>query len=255
MEIRFGRSVFIESEDQFGNKKYQFNGQWTDKYTYDSLQKKSKQYDIGKCVPCYLMEYNNDVLVYEGLRYMDCVFGRVIDYLSDGRLNYIGHFKDFPFSDSIKSTGNNCAIKHGEWIYFNERGDTTYKELWEDGVFLFQKPEQDIAEIWRVDFMLDDSLLRRGSYISINDFKKIKIQPQFKNKCRKNLNLFCTIETSVIMKKMIKAKAYYDDLAIVSLEKMIKAGGYLPTDEIEVKINIYNHQHFISYLSLKLKTL
>lgn len=255
MDIRFGRSVFIESEDQFGNKKYQFNGKWIDKYTYDSLQEKSKQYDIGKCLPCYLMEYNNDVLVYEGVRYMDCVFGRVIDYLSNGRINYIGHFKDFPYFDSIKSIRNYCAIKHGEWIYFNEREDTAYKELWEDGVFLFQKPEQDIAEIWRVDFMLDDSLLRRESYININDFKKIKVQPQFKNKSRKKLNLFCTIETSVIVKQTIKAKAYYNDLAIVSLENMIKAGGYLATDEIQVSINLYNNQEFVSSLSLKLKSL
>ena len=98
------------------------DGKIVSKEEYEKFLHK-KDY-LNYCKPCYLYYYDeNNKLLFEGLNYSDCPIGIHIDFYPDGKPKLKSTYKT-PLYD-IKKNGlknGDCAVRHGEFIYYNMNG-------------------------------------------------------------------------------------------------------------------------------------
>lgn len=126
-------SVSLSYSNMSGKAIYTLNGKETDAATYQKY--KAVWDNINRCTPCYAKTYDiNDQLINEGERYQDCQIGQWIEYYPNGAVKLTGEFK-------INETGNwknawdrgYCSRKEGKWAFYDENGNLTRTETWENG--------------------------------------------------------------------------------------------------------------------------
>lgn len=124
--------VSLKAETGPGYARYFVNGEEVRKIIYDSYKKFWD--NIGKCKPCFLRTYNtDDILVREGVQFMDCGVGSFREYYPSGVTKIIGSYK-------INKTGNweqlfqkgYCRMV-GKWTYYGPAGNVLKTEDYIDG--------------------------------------------------------------------------------------------------------------------------
>lgn len=116
-----------------GKSTYTVNGKETDAATYERY--KTVWDNVEKCTPCYAKTYDiNEQLMEEGHRYTDCQVGKWIEYYPSGAIKLTGEFKVNP-TRRWKNAWNRgyCSRKEGTWNYYDETGNLTKTEIWENG--------------------------------------------------------------------------------------------------------------------------
>ncbi len=173
-------SVGLSSQTTNGKGTYEVNNKMVSKSTYDKYQSTWK--NMETCCPCVLKSYDeNDILISETVSCTDCGVGWFKYYYKNGKVKLSGFYKENPTGDwtDIWDRGY-CSIPNGQWTYFNKNGDTLYTEIWENGTFIKQVPEQPKVEIWDVEIQFNgqdaDTLL-----IPIDNVGDLIIEPKYKN--------------------------------------------------------------------------
>lgn len=116
-----------------GKEVYTVNGKETDAATYE--QYKAVWDNVEKCTPCYAKTYDiNEQLIEEGHRYTDCQVGKWIEYYPSGAVKLTGEFKINTTSKWKNAWKRGyCSNEDGTWNYYNEAGNLTKMEIWENG--------------------------------------------------------------------------------------------------------------------------
>jgi hypothetical protein len=161
-----------------------------DRFEYDALNGNQEAYDSmmyyrnfkrNQCLLYVLMVDTNNLVRDEFTACGDCNVGDNKGYYPNGNLKYLTRYKKNYGTnwDSIYYKGF-CNILDGEQVLFNSNGDTSYVEIWKNGDFVSQTPEQSICEIWGLDVLVNDSILL-DSTISISQIGALKFEPKYKN--------------------------------------------------------------------------
>ncbi len=122
---------------QSSNRKvtYYENGKEISKSKYDALNKET--IDPNDCTPCYLVAYQDKILIYEGDFYTDCGVGLYIDYYPNGNVKSKGEYKrNIDQNWNIDKVNEWCAVKNGLWEYFDESGNLIKSEQYENGILI-----------------------------------------------------------------------------------------------------------------------
>ena len=233
---------------------YKANEKEVSKSTYNKYSSTKENY--GKCCPCILQKYNEyEILIEEAVRCGDCLLGWYKDYYLNGKLKLEGNYKYvMPTKD-----GPPCNIPHGQWTYFNKKGDTSYLEFWDNGEFLKQVPEQNTIEMWAVELRLDDYEFDKfdrfdKKAIPIDQIKNLKITPKYKNS-HTNAKITVTVTFSTetppykTITKKINIESFQDiDVASILSEAEIEQGKV-----IDFRLYVDCNGYWIGYF-LKAKT-
>lgn len=210
--------------------------------------------NVWDCKPCILKTYavKKHILLEERVAYTACDIGYIKKYFPSGTIQYIGnYYYDTSISSDSLIFKNRCSIPDGEWIYFNEEGDTLYKENWEKGIFISQIPEQNRCEIW--DVILSDTYNDSSiTEIAIEDVKILNFQPLYKNQ-NKNAELR--------IKVFIGRGGLHAEHGIFSVAELkdqnfklpLKTPNYNDTEDAFIGFEIYNDDNRIKSFWIKLK--
>ena len=207
---------------------YKINDKDVDESTYNKYMSTWK--NMETCCPCILESYDeNDVLLSESIACTDCGVGWFKEYYPNGKLRLTGQYKENP-TGNWKDIWNKqyCNVEAGEWIYYNENGERTYSEFWNDGVFVKQVPEQPKAEIWDIVLLLNEVKID-SQKISVNDIKNLKIVPKYKNR-NTGLDLQIEFEVSAEGYKLVKKEFSPETFKNIDVHKMLVEAG-IPTEE------------------------
>lgn len=146
-EVHFIGQVY--AMDINGVLTYSINGKTISKEEYDKKYNAQKIYE--ECAPCYLRTFKNQALVSEGTFYKTCPVDRIVNYDTSGKISSILNFMTNAEKGWITYSIHNCGSYHGSSYYMDSTGDTLYQEIWEEGQFIRQVPEQKINKVWKVD--------------------------------------------------------------------------------------------------------
>lgn len=244
-------SVQMRSETGAGKDIYEVNGKRVSKRTYKKYN--SSWENMVNCCPCILKTYDeDDNLLREGVACTDCRVGWFKSYYKNGQIEMAGSYKENPTGDwnGIWSRGY-CNVRHGEWMYFSEKGDTLYSEFWENGNFVKQVPEQAESEIWEVKIRFNgqeiDSLA-----IPIANVGSLSIEPQFKNS-NTTSNLTITFEVGAIGYRRNKKDFTLESFKKIDVNAMLEEVGIPKDKEANFTLNIYNNGKAIERIGIKVK--
>ena len=209
-----------------GNGRFEVNGRRISKSTYD-------KYLLGwenmkTCCPCILRTYNEyDVLLQEAVSCTDCRVGSFKEFYPNGIVKWSGQYKENPTGnwDGICNRGY-CSIRVGQWIHFNEKGDTLYSEFWKDGQFVKQIPEQDKSELWKIEVTINGEMVDK-KILTPRQVNEIKIIPKFKNSSTAGANITILFQVSAVGHKQVEQTISLDDFKTIDVQKML--------DEAEIK--------------------
>ena len=93
---------------------------------------------LNDCTPCYMKTLSpDDVLLYAGVQYTDCVVGNWTEYYPDGKIKLTGQYKENPTDNwnNIWKRGY-CSVKEGTWTYYDENGKVMKTEKYKDNVLV-----------------------------------------------------------------------------------------------------------------------
>lgn len=193
---------------------------------------------IKECKPCIRLTYDEqDVLLRETISYTDCFVGWYKSYYPNGNLKVKGSFKENDSGD-WKDLWNRgyCSVVNGEWMYFSEKGDTLYTEIWDNGEFIKQSPEQDSVELWKVEFTLDGESIGKES-VDVNRIGDIKITPKFKNSNKSDLKI--VFKYSAIGHKSYEKEFTLDSFKKIKFPKLMKEASIPKDADSSFTINIF----------------
>lgn len=232
-------SVSTGYTDNNGKKVYDLNGKATTKEVYEFYSKSFGR--ACRCHGCHLQWFDeNENLLSEGIYDTDCPVGWNKRYYPNGNLKEITNWKRIKGKDR-------CSVPHGEWVYFNENGDTLYSEFWEKGAFIKQVPEQDSCGIWDFDVMLD-GIDVNNVVIPINRIRGLELKPKFKNS---NTNANVIVKAS-----FYPAIGFGEQTIALDDFKLIKIpdNSDKTKEEVpyELTLRLFQNGKFIEYIKLKL---
>lgn len=231
---------------------YFVNDSSVSKATY--MKYSASHENIAKCVPCYLKTLDiNDNVIGEGLQYTDCRIGSWKEYYPDGKIKRTGEYRKNltdKWSDLYKR--GYCSVMDGEWNYFNEKGDFLYSELWKEGEFIKQVPEQDSTEIWGVDLKYNGFKLGNRE-LQLEQIKDLTVDPKFKNKARENVSLKIKFEISAIGFKPVEQTMPLDAFKNINVAKLLADAGMSSAVDKRYTLSIYNNEKPEAYYSLNIK--
>jgi antitoxin component YwqK of YwqJK toxin-antitoxin module len=190
---------------------------------------------LKQCTPCILKTYDKkNNLIFEAVQQSDCPIGWFKKYDRKGNLITTGSY--LPTLSETNKTGK-CSIEHGQWIYMNWRGDTSYVEIWDSGQFISQMPPQEKVELWKVDFMLDEKEYKNKS-IRLDQFNKLKTVLHYKNDTRPS-KLIAEYRVSAVgfrsETKIIESTSTKD----LELESILNGKEWEDAKEINVNLVFY----------------
>lgn len=139
---------------------------------------------IEDCKPCYLKTLDqNNKLLSEGLQYQDCGVGIRTEYFPNGKIKYIGHYKE---NTTTNWADFKCGVRHGKWTFYNEAGKELYAEIWENDSLIKEIPERKY-KISDIELYLNEKRVDSLAYsklISIEQIRNLIIKPKYKNQFR-----------------------------------------------------------------------
>lgn len=147
LETKKFYAVGLFSKAINGKGTYEVNGKKVSKSVYDKYH--DTRENMEGCLPCILKTYNeNDVLIREAVAYTDCGIGRFKKFYPNGNIKLSGRYKENPTNNwkDVDERGY-CNVAEGQWVYFDEKGDTLYSEFWKDDQFIKQVPEQKSRDL------------------------------------------------------------------------------------------------------------
>lgn len=225
LEVKKFYAVSIDAgRNSEGKYEYRINGKEVSKNLYEKFQNTWK--NIDNCRPCILQTYDEkDILLTEAVSYTDALVGSYKEFYPNGNLKIIGQFKE-------NSTGNwenlcdrgLCNVEDGQWIYFDQNGDTLYSEYWVDGLFLYQEPEQDSTEIWKMEVLFNGMPVKNQS-LTVDQINQITFVPKFKNSSTDGIRIIVRFDISTNGYKTINkffSIENFKDLDV--LELLLEAG-------------------------------
>ena len=125
-----------------------------------------------------------------------------------------------------------------------QKGDKTYFEYWENGEFVKQLPEQDLAEIWKFELLLNEEKFEKKQ-IPIHEIKNLVVTPRFKNENRSKINLTLKVEVYSDGYPSNSQSFTLDSFKNIDVTKMLEDAG-IPSDKPTIFIlQILNNQKII----------
>ncbi len=228
---------------------YQMDGKSVSKETYDKYKGES---DGSRCCPCIKETYDkNNVLLNKAVRCGDCGVGWFEIYYPNGKLKTKGQYKENPTGnwENLLDRGY-CYVKEGKWIYYSKHGPK-YVEIWKDGVFIKQIPEQDKAEVWDAQFLLNEQKLAFGDSITIADIQAIKTAQKFKNSHRKT-NFKLKVKFTADGHPTQKTSCTTDTLKDLNIQQFLSKMNVPANQEIIFSLILFDDQQYIRGISLNL---
>lgn len=239
LETRKSYAVNLISRNGEGKIIYEVNGKKVSKQVYDKYHSTWK--NMVTCCPCILKSYDeNDILLRESVSCADCEVGWFKDYFPNGNLKLKGNYKENPTGNwkNIWDRGY-CNVPDGEWIYFNENGETLYSEFWDNGVFIKQFPEQSFAEIWDVELILNGKKIDTQK-IALSKIKDLVIKPKYKNH-NTNTKLTIKFEVSALNHKINEKQFTIESFKNIDVASMLSEVG-IPKEKITFfMLSVYNN--------------
>jgi len=106
------------------------------KEQFDSLKKTKKNF--RKCKPCVLNHINDSgVTVLKAVQFQDCYIGDYLEYYENGQLKIKGKYKKNYTGKWRKIwKGRPCAIKEGEWVYYDKTGKESKREFYKNNILV-----------------------------------------------------------------------------------------------------------------------
>ena len=237
----------LSAETYYGQSTtYEANGKEIDKSTYEKYH--SSRENWNECCPCLVKSYNeHETLLSESISCGECYVGWLKVYYPTGGVKFIGSYKENPTGNWNNIPRRNyCNIKNGLWIYFEENGDTLYSELWNNGEFIKQNPEQNITEIWDIELSLNEQIIDTQT-IAINQIGNLKITPKYKNN-NTNSNLTIKFEVSanghIVNNKSFSLNSFNS----IDVSAMLLEVGIPKEKKTSYNLYVYNdNKHLIRY--------
>lgn len=221
-------SVSPSTKTVNGETAYMVNDKEVDKATYTKFNASWK--NMENCLPCILEVYDeNEVLIGKSVSYADCGVGPFVVYFPNGSPMLKGSYLENPTGnwEDLERRGY-CAVPHGKWTYYNEEGDELYSEYWEKGVFIKQSPEQEDAEIWKVEMIVDGASLDSQS-VYASRIGDIVIEPRYKNS-NTSTEITLSLSISSLGYKLVKKTFTIESFKYIDVPAMLEEMG-LPKDK------------------------
>lgn len=236
-----------------GHPKYYLNDKEISKDLYEKFE---SSYKIKRsCHPCILESYNeNDSLIRRAISLSGSEVDWFIQYYPSGKIKQTGQFTQSPENPSWYWKR---YVNDGQWVYYDEKGDTLYSEFWDKGIFIKQVPEQNETEVWKVDFLFKGAPLD-SQIITANQIKEIEIIPRFKNS-NKDASIIMVEPMVWIQKEKYSQgginvkKISIDSLKTLDVNKQLLEHHALSTDKMSIALTAYNNGNYFvqsKYLTL-----
>jgi hypothetical protein len=251
LEIKKFYSVGLSSQTGGGVDNYEVNGRKVSKQTYDKYH--STWNNMETCCPCILKAYNeNDQLLRESVSCTDCRVGWFKEYYLNGNLKQTGSYKENPTGNwnAIYLRGY-CSIPDGQWIYFNEKGDTLYSEFWDNGEFIQQFPEQSTAEIWDVELTLKGQKIDK-QILAIDQISNLRINPKYKSN-HTNSILALTFEVSATGHKINEKKFSIESFNKINVKAMLSEVGIYNVKKTTFVLSVLSDNQVVKQFYLNVK--
>ena len=232
------KKFYAVNLDSFG-RIYKANGRIVSKSTYKKYH--STWENMKNCCPCIRKEYDEkDILLRERVACTDCSIGWFKEFYPNGRIRLMGQYKENLTGDwdNIYDRGL-CNVRDGQWVYFNQKGDTLYSEFWKDGEFIKQVPEQNTTAIWKVVLMLDEQIIDKQE-IAIDQINNLKIVPKYKNS-NTNSTLTITFEISESGHKANKKEFSTESFKDIDVASMLSEAGIPEDKETTYVLCVYSN--------------
>lgn len=108
------------------------NGKKIKEADYIRMEKEGEA--ISECTPCYLIvKDSNGNFLYEGEMYQDCSIGTMIKRHPNGVVSLRAAYKRVNNNNYADLYKDGYCIPDGEWIYYDENGSITKKEIYKEG--------------------------------------------------------------------------------------------------------------------------
>jgi hypothetical protein len=245
-------SVELSSQTKNGVEYFQVNGREVNKSTYKKFELIQK--NIENCCPCILEFYDeNENLIREAVSCKDCGVGQFKEYSSDGKVKIIGQYKENQNKNwkNLWERGL-CSIPDGKWTYFNTSGDTLYYEVWNNGSFLKQVPEQNQTEIWKIELTRKGEIIENQT-LTLEQVNELIIIPKFKNSNRELANLTINFEVSAIGHKQSKKSFSLDNFKNIDVNDMLTELGITSEEKATFKLKVFNNGIMIASFYLNVE--
>jgi antitoxin component YwqK of YwqJK toxin-antitoxin module len=229
LETKKFYSVGLSSQTTNGRGRYEVNGKKVSKSTYDKYESTWK--NMETCCPCILKSYDEqDVLLREAVSCTDCGVGVFKEFYPNGKIKLSGRYKENPTGnwEDIWARGF-CSVPDGQWVYFNEKGDTLYSEFWKDGEFVKQVPEQKTNEIWKVDLTLNGESVDKKT-LTPEQVKQLVITPKFKNSSKTENNFTIKFQVSAVGHRQNEKTFTLESFKNIDVLQMLSEVG-IPSDK------------------------
>ena len=251
LEIRKFYSVGTSSSTNGSQTTYKVNGKTVSAAIYNKYE--STWDNMSNCCPCILKSYDeNDILLTEAVSCTDCGVGYYKKFYPNGNLKLKGNFKENPTKDwnDIYKRGY-CSVQDGKWLHYNDKGQITYIEIWDEGEFIEQKPKSSKVEIWKVELLLNDVLIDTQK-VSLIEFHELKISPKYKNSNRDD-KLSLRLGVSATGFKYVRRELSLSEFEKIEIKKLIEEVGTSDLEKISVSIEVYHNNKHTRHFSVRLK--
>jgi len=251
LEVRKFYSVGTSSSTTGGRTTYKINNRSVKKAIYDKYNDTWE--NMATCCPCILKSYNeNDILLTEAVSCTDCGVGYYKEFYPNGQLKLKGQFRENSTNNWKDIYGRGyCSIQDGMWLYFNDKGQINYIEIWDDGNFIEQRPKSNKIEIWKVDLSINGISVDTQK-IAVNEFHKLEVIPKYKNS-NKSSELKLKIRASANGFKRIEKEMKIEEFDKIKIEDLIEKVGTTQIEKIDIEIGVYekNKNIWNFYIDLK----
>lgn len=253
LETKKFYAVGTSMRTENGISVYEVNGEKVSKASYEKYH--NAWDNMANCCPCILESYDiNEVLLRRAVSCTDCVVGFYEAFYPNGKIKESGSYKENPTDDweDIEDRGL-CHDKKGLWVYFDEKGDTLYTELWDKGDFIEQVPEQDTLEIWKIDLILDGVVLAEQKKIKASEVSRLKIKPYFKNSRVDENNFTIEFEVGAIGFVPVKKTFTLGNFNTIDVRRIMKEAGIPEKSELDFNFKVYYKGRQMEYFDLNVK--
>jgi antitoxin component YwqK of YwqJK toxin-antitoxin module len=245
-------SVSIHFQNKDGKSTYEVNGKKASKAKYDKYHSTWK--NMETCCPCILKSYDeNDVLLREAVSCQDCNVGSFKEFYPNGKVKLSGQYKENPTGDwkNIQNRGY-CSVKEGIWTYFNQKGDTLYSEVWKNGAFIKQEPEQQTNEIWNVELTLNGQSVA-NTPLTPDQVNQLEITPKYKNKSKSDNKFTIDFRVSAIGYKASEKTFTLKNFKKINVLQMLSEAGIPSGKETIFSLYLLDNGQIISMFYLDVK--
>lgn len=250
LEVRKVYLVELNAFTQGSREVYTANGKRVSPETYMKYYEAYNNFD--SCCPCILKFYDiKDRLTEERVSCTDCPVGWWKEYHDNGNLKATGQFKENPTNDwDYIWDRRYCGVPNGLFTYFDKKGDTLYSELWDNGKFIEQIPEQSKAEIWDMTIHLDGNEVDTTA-VPIERVHDIKFTPYFKNSNRR-VDLIVRISISAVDSPYYSEDFKLNSFHQIDVKEIIDELGIPGDRKTGLNISVYHNNEFIKHFSIDL---